>query len=57
MEKRIFYHKGKPRNKYRVSRKLKKERKKEMKKFLELQKKLLMPFYGKYRFEHIILGG
>lgn len=57
MKPRIFYHKGKPRNKYRVPRKLKKERKKQMIKFLDRQKKRLLPFYGNEWFEHVILGG
>lgn len=45
------------RNKHRFPRKLKKERKKQIKKFIDQQKKLLMPFYGDFWFEHVILGG
>ena len=55
--KRIFYHKGKPRNKYRVPRKLKKERKKEVERFFISQEKRLRPFYGDEWLDHIIYGG
>lgn len=56
-KERIFYHKGKPRNKYRIPRKLKKERKKQRLKYYKRQEKLLMPIYGIFWFEHVILGG
>jgi len=57
MEKRNFYHKGKHRNKYRVPRKLKKERKKRALKFYKLNKERLEPIYGVFWFDHVIFGG
>lgn len=54
---RIFYHKGKPRNKYRVPRKLKKERKKQALKIYKSSEDRLRPIYGNLWFEHIIFGG